>query len=127
MSEDVNKYRFKTKEAAEFFAKKLAYTLGPVEVKKMLTRDNVVLIDLRQSADFETSHIPGAISIPKDELVSKLDTLSKEKINIVYCYNQQCHLGAAGAFNLASNGYPVMEMEGGFKVWVEDFGFETEK
>ena len=91
MSEEINKYRFKTKDAAEFFAKKLAYTLGPVEVKKIMKKnDNVVLIDLRKREDYEESHIPGAISIPKDELVSKLGTLSKENINIVYCYNQQC-------------------------------------
>lgn len=126
MTEEINEKRFNTEKAKEFFAQRLAYTLGPVELKKMMERDNVTLVDVRQRADFEESHIPGAISIPKDELLSNLEALSKEKINIVCCYNQQCHLAASAAFTLAQKGYPTMELEGGFKVWVEDFGFEVE-
>jgi rhodanese-related sulfurtransferase len=43
--------------------------------------------------------------------------LSKDKLNILYCYSQTCHLAAAAALELASQGYRVMEMEGGFAAW----------
>lgn len=126
MSEYINKIRFNTEVAEDFFAEKLAFTLGPVELKKMLADNKVKLIDVRAKDDYEESHIPQAISIPKDELVEKFDKLSKEDVHVVYCYNQQCHLGAAAALILAKNKYPAMELEGGFNVWKDVFKFEVE-
>jgi rhodanese-related sulfurtransferase len=128
MSEDIKELRKNSEEAAKFFAKKLAYTLGPVEVQKMMAKNpNTKLIDLRQRADYDAGHIPEAISIPRDELRKNLGLLSKDDINIVYCYNQQCHLGASACFVLAENAFPCMEMEGGFDVWVNNFHFDIVK
>lgn len=126
MSEYINKYRSDTERAAKYFAKKLAFTLGPVELKKMMAENKVKLIDVRQKEDFDIEHIPGAVSVPKAELIERLPVFSKSTVYVVYCYNQQCHLGASAALTLARNDIPVMELEGGFKVWKEDFGFETE-
>ncbi len=125
MDDYINEIRRNTKEAEKFFAEKLAFTLGPVELNEMMKKDGVKLIDIRYSDDFSESHIPKAISIPKHELQAKLPTLSKHDIHIVYCYNQQCHLGTSAALFLAKNDYPVMELEGGFKVWKEDFKLEV--
>lgn len=125
MTEYIDNIRHDTEVAESFFAEKLAFTLGPVELKNMLADKKVKLIDVRHKDDFAESHIPEAISIPKDELLEKLNGLSKNDVHVVYCYNQQCHLGAAAALVFAKNGYPVMELEGGFKTWVEDFKFET--
>lgn len=127
MSEYIDKIRYDSEASEDFFAEKLAFTLGPVELKKMLADGKVKLIDVRAKEDFNEGHIPAAISIPKAELVEKLTQLSKEDVHVVYCYNQQCHLGAAAALVLAKNGYPVMELDGGFDVWQEDFKFEVVK
>lgn len=126
MSEYIDKIRHDTEAATGFFAEKLAFTLGPVELKKMLEDKKVKLIDVRRIEDYTEGHIPGAISIPKSDLAEKLTQLSKDDVHVVYCYNQQCHLGAAAALVLAKSGYPVMELEGGFDVWVNGFGFESE-
>jgi rhodanese-related sulfurtransferase len=40
-------------------------------------------------------------------------------MNIIYCYAQNCHLGANAAMQFASKGYSVMEMDGGFESWKE--------
>lgn len=125
MSEYIDEIRFNTKKAEEFFAQRLAYTLGPVELKKMVEDKKVKVIDVRAKEDYDESHIPGAISIPKTELRERLSELSKHDVHVVYCYNQQCHLASNAALILAQNGYPVMEMEGGFDVWVNGFKFET--
>lgn len=127
MSEYINKIRFNAKAAEDFFAEKLAFTLGPVELQKMLDENKVKLIDVRRKEDYDESHIPQAISIPKDELTEHFTNLSKTDVHVVYCYNQQCHLGAAAALILAKNGYPVMELEGGFDVWENVFKFEVTK
>lgn len=127
MSEYINNIRFNTKTAEEFFAHKLAFTLGPVELQKMLDDNKVKLIDVRAKESYDEGHIEGAISIPKDELVENFDKLSKGDVHVVYCYNQQCHLAAAAALILAKNGYPVMELDGGFDVWQNGFKFKVVK
>lgn len=106
-----------TEKARDYFAAKMAFTTGPVEVLGMLDRrENVTVIDVRRPDDFAKSHIPGAMNLPHGQW-HKATGLSKEKINILYCYSQACHLAAAAALELASQGYRVMEMEGGFAAW----------
>lgn len=127
MSEYIDKIRHDLEANEDFFAEKLAFTLGPVELKSMLKDKKVKLIDVRASEVFKNGHIPESISIPKEDLNENLSKLSKEDVHVVYCYNAQCHLAAAAALVLAKNGYPVMELDGGFKVWQEDFNFEVVK
>lgn len=125
MSEEIKSARRDANIAKDYFIKRLAYTLGPVELKNFMEKGGVKVIDVRQEADYKIAHIPGAISIPKSELDKNLDKLSKDEINIVYCYNQQCHLGDSACLILAEYGYPTMLMEGGFDVWEHDFRFAT--
>ena len=125
MNEKIKEIRQDTQKAEDFFTKRLAYTLGPVELKNFMEKGGVKVVDVRLKADYDIAHIPGAISIPKDELDKRLTELSKDEITIVYCYNQQCHVGDNACLILAEYGYPTMLMEGGFKVWVEDFRFAT--
>ena len=127
MSERVRELRADTKSAQEFFAQLMAYTLGPVELKELMDKNKVRVVDVRRKEDFDIAHIPTAISMPADQLTDNLDKLSKEEISVVYCYNQQCHLGARACYKLAQYNYPVMHLDGGFKTWVEDFRFATEK
>lgn len=127
MSDYINDLRTDTKRAEEFFAEKLAYTIGPVELKAMKETKDVKIIDVRRSEDYELGHISDAISIPKAELEAKLSSLSKNEIHIVYCYNQQCQLATAAALFMAKNDYPVMELTGGFHVWYNDFKFDVVK
>ena len=114
-----------TRRAAEFFEDKVAFTAGPMEVKEMMNESNVQIIDVRSSEDYAKSHIPNALSIPGKHIPSSLNKLSKDKINVLYCYTQQCHLAAKAAVILAQNGYPVMEMEGGFDAWKNIYDLEV--
>lgn len=114
-----------TQRAIEFFEDRVGFTVGPVELKEMLKEEGVKLIDVRKQEDYHKSHIPGSINIPGAELEKNLHQLSKENITVLYCYTQQCHLAAKGALLLARNGYPVRELEGGFKTWHVDYDFEV--
>lgn len=126
MNEKIKEMRFDAKLAQEHFSKRLAFTLGPVELKNFIEKGGIKIVDVRLEADYNISHIPGAISIPKADLDKNLDKLSKEDINIIYCYNQQCHLGDSACLVLAEYDYPVMLLEGGFDVWQNDFHFAVE-
>jgi rhodanese-related sulfurtransferase len=115
-----------TERAKEYFESKVAFTLGPVELKKTIEEeaDRIQIIDLRQLEEYNRAHIPTAVSVPGNKLELHIEKLSKNKINILYCYDQQCHLAAKSALMLAEKGYPVMELEGGFNAWKnKDFDF----
>ena len=105
-------------KAKAYFESKMAFTTGPVELERMIQTGEVNLVDVRASEDYNEGHIPGAVNLPKDRWQT-LQGLRKEKVNVLYCYSQVCHLAAAAAVAFSGEGYPVMEMEGGFRAWKE--------
>src|SRR5689334_23104934 len=74
-------------KAKHYFEDKLAFTTGPVELERWIKsrENNLVVVDVREAEDYAKGHIPGAISLPKDQW-SNPKGLSKEKTNVVYCY-----------------------------------------
>jgi len=106
-------------EAKEYFEAKVQFTTGPVELERMINEgQDINIIDVRAAEDYADGHIPCAINLPKEKW-STLVGLRKDKTNILYCYSQTCHLAATAALEFAEKGYPVMEMEGGFRAWKE--------
>lgn len=113
------------KKAKKFFEAKMNFTTGPVELKQMIDgNENINIVDVRASEDFGKGHIPGAINLPKQRW-STHTGLKNDRINIVYCYSQVCHLAANAALEFAENGYSVMELEGGFQEW-ENYNLPVE-
>src|SRR5258707_13776386 len=94
-------------KARAYFENKMSFTTGPVELEHLLkSHENINLIDVRAEEDYRKGHIPAAVNLPKDRWPA-LEGLSKDKINIIYCYNRFCHLAAKAALDFAGNGYPV--------------------
>ena len=104
-------------KAREFFLDKMTFTTGPVEVSHALEHgSDIVVVDVRAEEDYQKGHVPGAINLPQE----KWDTyegLSREKLNVLYCYAHVCHLAATAAVQFAERGFSVMEMDGGFEAW----------
>ena len=106
--------------AREYFADKMAFTTGPVELHRNLgDGNNIVVVDVREAEDYEKGHIPGAINLPHDKW-NTAQGLKKDTLNVLYCYSHVCHLAATAAVEFAGKGYPVMEMDGGFDAWQEN-------
>ncbi|EEF62543.1 rhodanese-like domain-containing protein [Pedosphaera parvula] len=113
-------------EAKKYFEDKITFTTGPVELERMIKQhENINVIDVREEEDYRQGHVPGAINLPKERWET-LEGLSKDRTNVLYCYNPVCHLAATAGVEFASKGFPVMEMEGGFKAW-QDMDLEIEK
>ena len=107
-------------KAKQFFTDKIAFTTGPVEISHQIGKgDGVAIIDVREAKDFKKGHVPGAISLPQEKW-STLAGLRRDAMNIIYCYAQNCHLGAHAAMQFTAKGYSVMEMDGGFESWKEN-------
>ncbi|GAB1724386.1 MAG: rhodanese-like domain-containing protein [Nitrospira sp. CR1.1] len=112
-------------KAKEFFEAKMAFTTGPVELERMMKNKEVNVVDVRAADDYAQGHIPGAVNLPKDQWAS-LKGLRKDKLNVLYCYSQVCHLAATAAVQFAAQGYSIMELDGGWRWWKDD-GFDVEK
>ena len=110
-----------------YFAAKLAAELGPHNVKRLmdLRDDGFVLVDVRSSDGFNKGHMPGALNVPFEQLPTRLRELPKAKTVITYCWDIACTLSTKAAYVLASKGYRVKEMIGGFEAW-KAAGFPTE-
>jgi rhodanese-related sulfurtransferase len=115
---DTNTMTGNTQKAKEYFEAKMAFTTGPVELERVMKQGQVNVVDVRAAEDYAEGHIPGAFNLPKDKWQT-LGSLRKDKTNVLYCYSQVCHLAAAAALEFASKGFPVMELEGGFRSWKE--------
>ena len=117
-------------KAKKYFEAKMAFTTGPVELERMAQQAQPVnIVDVRAAEDYAEGHIPRAVNLPKDQWHDNKilkSRLRKDKINVLYCYSHVCHLAATAAVLFASKGYPVMELEGGWRTW-KDGGFDVEK
>jgi rhodanese-related sulfurtransferase/TusA-related sulfurtransferase len=53
--------------------------------RRLETNDNMLVLDVRENAEYAFNHIPNAISIPLGELEKRIDELSKEAEIYVVC------------------------------------------
>ena len=114
--------------AVDHFSAKLAYEMTPWALKNILEKDaaSIVLLDVRPVEMYAAAHLPHAITIPLMNLVSKLNTLPKNKTIVTYCGNLGCGLAPKAALELAQKGFQVKELVGGIEMWQEK-GFPVEK
>jgi len=113
------------KDAVDYFKAVTAFTLGPAELKHRIDAgENPCIVDVRHSSDFAEAHVPGAMSLPSEKWDTAMG-LSKEGVNIFYCYTQQCHMAQKACLYFASKGYAVMHMEGGMDAWTA-YGYDVE-
>jgi rhodanese-related sulfurtransferase len=56
------------------------------EVKALVAKKQVVLIDVRDPQSFAEGHMPGAINVPFDHIPNHVDAWKKEKrLLVTYC------------------------------------------
>ncbi|PIQ87828.1 MAG: sulfurtransferase [Candidatus Omnitrophica bacterium CG11_big_fil_rev_8_21_14_0_20_43_6] len=79
------------------------------------------LVDVLGKDSYEKEHIPGAISIPLDDIEKKADSLlGKDDTIIVYCASFICTASTSAAEKLLEMGYKnVLDYKGGLKDYKE--------
>lgn len=84
--------------------------------QKLKETSDLVIVDVRESAEFAFDHIPNAISIPLDELESRLNELNKEDDIFVVC--RTGNRSDLASQKLAENGFTnVMNVVPGMSQW----------
>jgi len=87
------------------------------ELESMIENENVLLLDVRPSAEFEFGHITGAISVPINELMKQLKNIKKDKSIIAYCRGPFCVLADEAVRILSEQGYSVRRLDEGYPEW----------
>ena len=97
------------------------------EASWLVRQDAVVLIDVRESWMFERAHLPGAVSMPLDELAARAEELRAwRKPVVVYCCSQGGVASDEAVAVLRGLGFQdVRAIAGGFQSWV-NAGFVVE-
>ena len=89
------------------------------------TSSQPLVLDVREPAEFEQGHVPGAVSIPQADLALRLDELPRERELLVVCAGGTRSLRAAKF--LKQVGFPnVTNMQGGTSGWIAA-GHPTER
>ena len=94
-------------------------TITTVDAKKLIDSakpGEVLILDVREPAEYERGHIPGARLIPLSILPSRLDEIETDKTTITYCAHGRRSASAASL--LKGHGLnKVYSLDGGITAW----------
>ncbi len=94
--------------------------LTPVSRAELLSRleaGNAVVLDVRPEAEFRAGHIPGAISVPMEELASHIADLPAGRQVVAYCRGPYCFLAVDAVRELRQRGFDARRLEDGMPEW----------
>jgi rhodanese-related sulfurtransferase len=86
-------------------------TIDAGSAADLLAARSVVVVDVRQHAEWKTGHILGAIHIPLTQLSSRLHQLPRDKTIITVC--RSGHRSALAARTLTGASHDVRNLRGG--------------
>lgn len=92
-------------------------TMTRAELKRRLGGDTVVL-DVRPLPEYDAGHIAGAISVPIDELPSRLQDLPPDADVVAYCRGPYCVYADQAVQMLRDRGRRAARLEDGYPEWV---------
>ena len=90
--------------------------VGRAELARRL-KDGVVVWDVRPTAEYEAGHVPGAVSVPPEEVQRRLRDVPKDADVVAYCRGPFCVYADDAVRRLRRSGRRASRLEGGFPEW----------
>ncbi len=87
------------------------------DLLKCVKEDAVTLLDVRPKNEYRAGHIPGALSVPLDQLKKLLDKLPKNQEIVAYCRGPYCVLSVVAVELLRKKGFKAIRLEEGIQDW----------
>ena len=109
----------------EFKDRSVAEEVSLAELLERGRRSDVVILDTRPSHEYRAGHIPGALSVPVDELQRHLRQLPKGKEFVAYCRGPNCVYADRAVEILKASGRRARRLKEGFPEW-KAAGFPVE-
>jgi rhodanese-related sulfurtransferase/DNA-binding transcriptional ArsR family regulator len=95
-------------------------TLEPVtrtELQRRLKEGSATIIDVRPRDEYEAGHIPGALSMPVDDVQRRMRELPKSREVIAYCRGPYCLYSLDAVTLLRKHGYRARRADEGMPDW----------
>ncbi len=97
-------------------------TISRRELRKELDSDRTILIDVRPMIEYDAGHIPGAISVPPDQLDELLPRLPAQGEVVAYCRGPYCVYADQAVRTLVADGRAARRLEDGLPEWRRNGG-----
>lgn len=94
--------------------------LEAVDIRTLVDRlkaGDITLLDVRPAEEYRAGHLPGARSIPINELKARLDELPNDANVIAYCRGPYCVYADEAVSLLNASGFHASRFELGFPDW----------
>ena len=95
--------------------------LEPVTREELTRRlqdgDDLVVLDVRPTAEYAAGHLPGAVSIPVGELRRRLAELPADREIVAYCRGPYCAFAHEAVELLRDQGFAARRLEDGLPEW----------
>ena len=95
----------------------------PITRAELLARvrtGDLVVVDVRPGAEFAAGHLPGAVSIPLEELADRLGEIPTDVEVVAYCRGAWCVMAHEAVRLLDAHGYRARRAEDGALEWRTD-------
>lgn len=87
------------------------------ELLRRVRSGEVTVLDVRPPEEYRAGHLPGALSIPVDELKARLKELPKDRDVVAYCRGPYCVMAIDAVELLRKKGFKAHRMEQGIADW----------
>ncbi len=88
------------------------------ELARRLERgDGLVVVDVRPAEEYAVGHIPGALSVPLDELRRRIAELPADQEVVAYCRGPYCAFAPEAVRLLRAAGRSARRLEDGLPEW----------
>lgn len=92
--------------------------IGPVQATELLNHENALLLDVRESGEFEQGHILNALHIPRSGLADRVKELDKHRGRPIIAYCATGNRSVAACQLLQRHGHEkVYNLGGGIHAW----------
>ena len=117
---DLGVERIATIETVVKEFKKSKFDFESVTIDELIEKidsGKVTILDVRPESEYRQGHIANAISIPIEELVTRLKELPKRTEIVAYCRGPFCVYADEAVAMLAQAGYRAKRLAEGFPDW----------
>ncbi|KJS09978.1 MAG: sulfurtransferase [Gammaproteobacteria bacterium BRH_c0] len=87
------------------------------EVTRLVNSGEGVLVDIRDSKEFNEGHITGAINLPATKLDSRISELEKHRSKLIVVTDKMGQQAGAAGKKLRQAGFNVRRLQGGMAEW----------
>jgi rhodanese-related sulfurtransferase/DNA-binding transcriptional ArsR family regulator len=91
--------------------------VGRDEIVRRVREGETFVIDVRPQCEYRAGHLPGAVSIPLEELDARLAELPRRRDIVAYCRGPYCVLAVEAVRLLREKGFRAVRLDMGVWDW----------